>query len=83
MRLRTLVAVEIITQFVAKGNDAKQLLLGHKITLFRRIEVFDNAAQFGKVRTHARVGIHPADRFVQEAVRLRRCFHNFLAAHIC
>ena len=82
MRLRTLVAVEIIAKFVAEWDDAKQLLLGHQIALFGRVQIFNNAAQFGEICADAGTFIHAANGLIKEAVRLRRCFHNFLAAHV-
>ena len=53
MRLRTLIAVKIIAQLVAEWDDAKQLLLGHQIALFGRVQIFNNAAQFGEIRADA------------------------------
>jgi hypothetical protein len=53
-----------------------------RLPAFRRIKIFDRAAQFGKVRTNALTVIHLADRAVKKAVRLPGCFHDFLATHI-
>ena len=53
MGLRALVAVKIIAQLAAPGNDAKELFLGHQIALFRRVQILNHAAQFGKIGANA------------------------------
>ena len=82
MRLRALVAAEVIGQLVAEGNDAEDLARPRQLAALARIEVLDHAAQFGQIGADAFVLVHRAHRAVEEAVRHARRGHDFLAAHI-
>ena len=82
MRLRALVAAEVIGQLVAEGNDAEDLARPRQLAALARIEVLDHAAQFGKIGADAFVLVHRAHRAVEETVGHVRRSHDFLAAHI-
>ena len=82
MRLRALIAAEIIGQLVAEGDDAEEFARPGQLAPATRIEILDHATQFGEVGTDAFILVHRPQGAVEEAVGMTRCRHDFLAAHI-
>ena len=74
MRLRTLVAIEVLPQLVAEGNDAEQLAHSRRSAW---VEIFDLTPQFGERFGHSGTGVETtladvANRRVQHPVAHRR-----------
>ncbi len=82
MRLRALVAAEVIGQLVAERNDAEDFARAGQLAALARIEIFDDPAQFGQICADAFVLVHGPHRAIQETVGHAGRGHDFLAAHI-
>ncbi len=68
MRLRALIAAEVIVELVAEGNDPEDLARAGQLAALARIEILDHPAQFGEIGADALVLVHRAHRAVEEAV---------------